>query len=206
MANNYLATVRGVLPNGRAWSTSRHITSNQSEGALLTTWQNAWTTQWNLATTGFAVAYTAGTTITQFEVATLNGTMVKTSKSQASVSLVGTDANSAGAQGTAIIVDWPSAGTLRRQRGRQFLPAPAVDMAVDGVLTGTAATNFKNNVDAVATAVRADGSTFFVFNRVKTFTDGAAPFTITVLIGNVLVRDQLGSKNRRERKVPKTYH
>lgn len=204
--SDYLATVRGVLPNGRAWSTSRHITSGQPEATLLTTWQNAWTTAWNLATTGIAVAYTAGTTITQFEVATLGPSLLKISKSQATVSLVGTDANSAGAQGTAIIVDWPTAGTLRRQRGRQFLPAPAVDMAVDGVLTGTAATNFKTNVDSVATAVRADGSTFFVFNRNKTFTDGAAPLTKTVLVGNVLVRDQLGSKNRRERKVPKTYH
>lgn len=204
--NDYVATVRGVLPNGRAWSTSRHITSNQSEAALLTTWQNAWTTAWNLATTGIAVAYTSGTTVTQFEVATLNGSMLKTSKSLGSASLAGSDANSAGAQGTAIVVDWPSAGTLRRQRGRQFLPAPAVDMAVDGVLTNTAATNFKANIDSVATAVRADGSTFFVFNRNKTFTDGAAPFTKTILVGDVLVRDQLGSKNRRERKVPKTYH
>lgn len=203
---DYVATVRGVLPNGRAWSTSRHITSNQSEAALLTTWQNAWTTQWNLAVTGFGVAYTAGTTITQFEVGTLNGTMNKVSKSTATVALAGTDANSAGAQGTAIIVYWPSAGTLKRQRGRQKLPAPAVDMAVDGVLTNTAATNFKANVDAVATAIRADGSTIFVFNRYKTATDGAAPFTKTVLVGNVLVRDQLGSQNKRERKVPKTYH
>jgi hypothetical protein len=205
MSNNYLATVRGVLPNGRAWSTSRHITSNQSESALLTTWQNAWTTQWNLATTGFAVAYTAATTITQFEVATLNGSMQKTSKSQAAVSLVGTDATTAGAQGTAIVVDWPSAGALRRQRGRQFLPAPATDMAADGKLNATPATNFKTNVNAVRTAVTADGSTFFVFNRNKTLTDGAAPFTITVLTGSVLVRNELGSKNRRERKVPKTY-
>jgi hypothetical protein len=202
---DYVATVRGVLPNGRSWSTARHITSAQSESALLTTWTNAWTTQWNLATTGIAVAYTSGTTITEFEVGTLNGSMRKISKSIGTASLAGTDSNSAGAQGTSIIVDWPSAGTLRNQRGRQKLPAPAVDMAVDGVLTNTAATNFKNNVDAIATAIRADGSTIFVFNRYATLT-GVAAFTKTVLIGNVLVRDQLGSQNKRERKVAKTYH
>lgn len=203
---DYLATIRGVLPNGRPWSTSRHITSAQSEAALLTTWGNAWTTQWNLAVTGFGVAYTAGTTVTQYEVATLNGTMNKISKSTSTPALAGTDANSAGAQGTAVIIDWQSAGTLKRQRGRQKMPAPAVDMSVDGVLTNTAATNFKANIDAIATAIRADGSTLFVFNRYKTVTDGAAPFTKTVLIGNALVRDQLGSQNKRDRKVPKTYH
>jgi hypothetical protein len=202
---DYIATVRGVLPNGRSWSTARHITSNQSESALLTTWDNAWTTQWNLATTGIAVAYTSGTTITEFEVGTLNGTMRKTSKSVSTASLAGSDANSAGAQGTAIVIDWPSAGTLRNQRGRQKLPAPAVDMAVDGVLTSTAATNFKANIDAIATAIRADGSTFFVFPRYATL-GGIAAYTKTILVGNVLVRDQLGSQNKRERKVTKTYH
>lgn len=202
---DYVAITRGVLPNGRAWSTSRHITSAQSEAALLTTWQNAWTSAWSLAVTGLGVMYTAGTTITQYEVGTLNGTMRKISKSDATVALAGTDANSAGAQNTAVIVDWQSAGTMRNQRGRQFLPAPAVDMAVDGVLTNTAATNFKAAMDSIATAIRADGSTLFVFPRYAT-EGGVAAYTKTVLIGNALIRDQLGTKAKRERKVAKTYH
>jgi hypothetical protein len=201
---DYVAIVRGVLPNGRGWSTSRHITSNQSESALLTTWQNAWTTAWNLATTGLATVYTAATTITEFEVGTLNGSMRKTSKSVGAVSLTGSNATTAGAQGTSIVVDWQSAGTLRNQRGRQKLPAPATDQAADGKLNGTPATNVKAAMDSVATAIRADGSTYFVFPRYAT-ENGVPAFTKTILIGNALVRNELGSENKRERKVAKTY-
>lgn len=201
---DYVAIVRGVLPNGRSWSTSRHITSTQSEAALLTTWDNAWTSAWNLATTGLATVYTSGTTITEFEVGTLNGSMQKISKSVSTASLAGSDATTAGSQGTAIVIDWQSAGTQRFQRGRQKLPAPAQDMQADGVLLSTPATNIKTAMDSVATAVRADGSTYFVFPRYPT-QGGTPAFTKTVLIGNALVRNQLGSQNKRERKVTKTY-
>lgn len=202
--SDYVAIVRGVLPNGRGWSTSRHITSAQSEAALLTTWDNAWTSAWNLATTGLATVYTAATTITEFEVGTLNGSMRKISKSVSTAALVGSNASDAGAQNTAIVVDWASAGTLRNQRGRQKLPAPAEDQVVGGVLSATPAGNIKAAMDSIATAVRADGSTYFVFPRYTTET-GIAPYTKTVLIGNALIRNQLGSQNKRERKVTKTY-
>lgn len=201
---DYVATVRGVLPNGRGWSTSRHITSNQSEAALLTTWQNAWTTAWNLATTGLATVYTANTTITYFEVGTLNGSMRKTSKSPATVSLVGTATGDAGADNTAIVVDWLSSGTLRNQRGRQKLPAPAESQVAGGVLLSTPATNVKAAMDSIVTAVRADGSSYFVFPRYATEA-GVPAFTKTQLIGNALIRNQLGTQNKRERKVTKTY-
>lgn len=201
---DYVAIVRGVLPNGRSWSTSRHITSNQNESTLLATWANAWTSAWNTATTGLATVYTAGTTITEFEVGTLNGTMRKVSHSTQTAALAGSNASDAGAQNTAIVVYWGSAGTLRNQRGRQKLPAPAEDQVVGGVLSATPATNIKTAMDAVATAVRADGSTYFVFPRYTTEA-GIPAYTKTVLIGNALVRNQLGSENKRERKVTKTY-
>jgi hypothetical protein len=201
---DYVAIVRGVLTNGRGWSTSRHITSAQSEAALLTTWENAWSSAWTLATTGLATLYTAGTTIDEFEVGTLNGTMRKVSKSVATAALTGSDGGLSGNPATAIIVDWQSAGTLRNQRGRQKLPGPADSQAIGGVLLGTPAANVKAAMDSIATAIRADGSTMFVFPRYATET-GVPAYTKTVLIGNALIRNQLGSQNRRERKVTKTY-
>lgn len=201
---DYIAIARGALPNGRSWSTSRHITSNQTESSLLSTWANAWTSAWNLATTGLATCYTAGTTITEFEVGTLNGTMRKISHSFQTAALAGSDANSAGSQNDSVVIYWGSAGTLRNERGRQKLPAPAVDMAVDGVLTNTASDNIKAAMDSIATAVRADGSTYFVFPRYTTET-GVPAYTKTVLIGNALVRNQLGTESKRTRKVLKTY-
>lgn len=201
---DYVAIVRGVLPNGRGWSTSRHITSAQSESALLTTWDNAWTTAWNLATTGLATLYTASTTITEFEVGTLNGTMRKVSKSLSTATLAGSATGDAGADNTAIIVDWQTAGTLRNERGRQKLPAPGESQVAGGVLASTPATNVKAAMDSIATAIRADGSSLFVFPRFAT-ESGVAAYTKTVLIGNALIRNQLGSQNKRERKVAKTY-
>lgn len=201
---DYVAIVRGVLPNGQSWSTSRHITSNQTEASLLTTWENAWTSAWNLAVTGLATVYTAGTTITGFEVGSLDGSMRKVSHSLASASLAGSNGTTAGAQNTSVVIYWGSAGTLRNQRGRQKLPAPAQDQATDGVLGGTPANNIKAAMDSIATAVRSDGSTYFVFPRYETET-GIPPFTKTVLIGNALVRNQLGTEAKRERKVVKTY-
>jgi hypothetical protein len=201
---DYVSIVRGVLPNGRSWSTARHITSNQSEAALLTTWDNAWTAAWNLATTGLDTVYTSAMTIDEFEVGTLNGSMRKVSKSISTAALAGIATGDAGADNTSIIVDWFSAGTLRNQRGRQKLPAPAESQVAGGVLLSTPATNVKAAMDSIATAVRADGSTYFVFPRYTTET-GVPAFTKTVLIGNALIRNQLGSENKRERKVAKTY-
>lgn len=200
---DYIATVRGVLPNGRSWSTSRHITSGQTEAALLTTWQNAWTTAWNLATTGLATVYTSGTTITQFEVGTLNGTMRKISKSDATVSLAGTATGDGLPNNDAIIVDWTSATTQRYGRGRQMLPAPAESQTTNDALNSTPATNVKAAINSVKSAVTADGSTFFVFPRFAT-QGGQAAYAKTVLT-SIAVRNQLGSQRKRTKKEAKTY-
>lgn len=200
---DYIATVRGVLPNGRTWSTSRHITSGQTESALLTTWQNAWTTAWNLATTGLATVYTSGTTITQFEVGTLNATMRKISKSDATVSLAGTATGDGLPNNDAIIVDWTSSNTQRYGRGRMMLPAPAESQTTNDALNSTPATNVKAAINSVKTAVTADGSTFFVFPRFAT-QSGQAAYAKTVLT-SIAVRNQLGSQRKRTKKEAKTY-
>lgn len=122
--SDYVAFVRGVLPNGRPWSTERKITSVQSPSALLTTWQNAWTTAWNLATTGLATVYNAATTITQFEVGTLDGSMRKVAKTVANVNLVGSDANDPISGNNSIVVHWTSAVTQKYGQGFMKLPPP----------------------------------------------------------------------------------
>lgn len=200
---DYIATVRGVLPNGRSWSTSRHITSGQTEAALLTTWQNAWTTAWNLASTGLATVYTANTTITGFEVGTLNGTMRKISKSTATVSLPGTATGTGLPNNDAIVIDWSSATTQRYGRGRMMLPAPADSQTTNDALNSTPATNVKAAINSVKSAVTADGSTFFVFPRFAT-QSGQAAYAKTVLT-SIAVRNQLGSQRKRTKKEAKTY-
>jgi hypothetical protein len=200
---DYIAYVRGVLADSRPWSTERHITSTQSPSALLTTWQNAWTSAWNLATTGLATVYESTTSITQFEIGTLNGTMNKVAKSTATVSLAGT-ATGTGLPGqNSIVVDWTSTVTQKYGRGRMALPAPADSQVADDALLATPGANVKAAIASVQTAVNADGSTFFVFPRFAT-QSGQAAYAKTVLT-SFAVRKQLGTQRRRTRKTTKTY-
>lgn len=200
---DYIAIVRGVQPNGRSWSTSRHITSNQTEAALLTTWQNAWTTAWNLATTGLNTVYTTGLTITQFEVGTLNGTMRKISKSTANVSLAGIATGTSLPANNSIVVDWTSNTTQRYGRGRQQLPAPADSQVVNDDLVAGTATNVKAAMNSIHTAVNADGSTYFVFPRFPT--QGGQPAFTKTVVTTPLVRNKTGSQRKRYKKEVVSY-
>jgi len=200
---DYFAQVHGVLPSGRSWSTGRHITSNQTEAELLTTWQNAWTSAWNLATTGLSTVFPAGLSITQFTVATLNGSMRELTKSAADVDLVGTATGDSLPSNSSVVIDWRSNSVQRTGRGRQALPPVAEDMSTLDMLTTTAKNNIKAAMTTVRTAVNADGSTFFVFPTTET-KNGTPPFTKTVLT-SVSVRDKVGSQRRRYKKEPVSY-
>ena len=200
---DYVAFVRGSLPNGRPWSTERKITSTQSPSALLTTWQNAWTTAWNLATTGLATVYNATTTISQFEVGTLNASMSKVAKVTANVNLVGSDANDPISGNNSIVVHWTSSVTQKYGQGFMKLPPPCEDMVNGLVIAATPGANIKAAIGAVRTAIQADGSTFFVAPRFLT-ESGQPAFAKTVLTA-FAVREQLGDMRVREQKVTKTY-
>lgn len=162
---DYVCYVRGVLPNGRSWSTERRITSGQAPATLLTTWANAWTAAWNLATTGLNVMYDANTKITEFEVGSLNSSMRKVAKATDPVNLVGTSAGDPYSANNTVVVHWDSAVTQPYGQGNQKLPPPT-EAFVDGdVLTATAGANFKAAMTSIQAAITADGSTFFVAPR-----------------------------------------
>ena len=200
---DYVAFVRGTLPNGRPWSTARKITSVQSPSALLTTWQNAWTSAWNLAVTGLKTAYDANTKITEFEVGTLDANMRKVAKTTATVSLAGTDAGDPISGNNDVVILWESTVTQKYGRGFSKLPPPTENMVNGLVIAATPGANIKAAIQTVVTAVQADGSTFFVAPMFTT-ESGHAAFTKTVLT-SFFVREQLGDMRTREAKVAKTY-
>lgn len=200
---DYVAFVRGVLPNGRPWSTQRKITSTQSPSALLTTWQNAWTSAWNLAVTGLNVIYDANTKITEFEVGTLDANMRKVAKATAAVNLVGTDAGDPISANNAVVVYWTSAVTQKYGHGFNKLPPPTEAFVNGLTITATGGANIKAAILSIKTAIQADGSTFFVAPRYLT-ESGQPAFAKTVLT-NYEVREQLGDERLREQKVAKTY-
>lgn len=200
---DYVAFVRGTLPNGRPWSTQRKITSVQSPSALLTTWANAWSGAWNLAVTGLNVLYDANTKITQYEIGSLDGNMRKTAKVTDNVNLVGTDAGDPISANNSVVVYWTSAVTQKYGHGFNALPPPTENFVNGLTLTATGGADFKAAILAVKNAIQADGSTFFVAPRYLT-ESGQAAFAKTVLT-NYAVREQLGDRSEREEKVAKTY-
>ena len=200
---DYQAFVRGVLPNGRSWSTERKITSNQSPSALLTTWANAWTSAWNLATTGLGVMYDAATTVTEFEVGTLDANMHKMAKVTQSATLAGTDAGDPYSADNSVVVLWESSVTQKWGRGNQKL-APPTETFVDGdVLTATGGANYKAALLSIQNAIQADGSTFFV--APKYTTEFGQPANAKTVLTSYKIREQLGTERKRTKKVPKTY-
>lgn len=200
---DYVCYVRGTLPNGRSWSTERRITSGQAPATLLTTWANAWTAAWNLATTGLGVMYDANTKITGFEVGSLNPSMRKVAKVTDPVNLVGTSVGDPYSANNTVVVNWESAVTQRYGQGNQKLPPPT-EAFVDGdVLTATAGANFKAAMTSIQSAITADGSTFFV--APKTTTESGQPAFAKTVLTAFRVREQLGTERKRTKKEPKTY-
>jgi hypothetical protein len=200
---DYVAFVRGTLPNGRPWSTERKITSTQSPSALLTTWQNAWTTAWNLATTGLKVVYDVNTIITQFEVGTLDANMRKVAKTTANVTLPGTDAGDPLPANDSVVIYWTSAVTQRYGHGFMKLPPVTENFSNGLVISATGGADIKAAITSIKAAITADGSTFFVAPRFLT-ESGQPAFAKTVLT-SFAVREQLGTVTEREEKVAKTY-
>lgn len=200
---DYQAFMRGTLPNGRPWSIQRKITSTQTTAALLTTWDNAWTSAWNLAVTGLNVLYDANTKVTEFEVGRLDASMRKVEKATNAVNLVGTDAGDPLPANDCMIVEWLSTTTQKYGRGFNRMPAPTENFSNGLIMSGTCSANLKAAFLSVQTAVQADGSTFFVDPRYTT-ESGQPAFAKTVLT-TLRVRDQFGDIRIRENKVPKTY-
>lgn len=202
---DFYAQVHGLDANGFAWSTGNHITSGQTRDDLLATWQGAWTTAWNLAATGLAFSYTAAQSITEFTVKQLDADMREVSLSSAAVALAGVDGADAVPASMSIVVRWfPLNGSIKKSaRGFNKLLGPAKSQTTDDVLDADPRANVKAAMDSVRTAVQADGSTFFSFNRYVN-EDGTAAFTKTVL-ATLKVRDKLGSADMRDRKLAITY-
>ena len=201
---DYYAQVFGHFNNARKWSTGRHITSNQSPAALLTTWSNAWTTAWNDATNGFKLNYPTGLAITNVQIATLDGTMKQTAKVGAPLALAGTSAGFPLPTSLAVVLAWSSSTQIgRTKRGHMAMPAPAENAVLNDTLTGTAQGQFSAAINLVKSAINADGSTFFVYPKFVTST-GIPAFTKTVT-DVVKARDKMGSMDERMETEGATY-
>lgn len=195
---DYYAQVVGIYANGRQWTTARHITSNQADATLLTTWANAWTAAWTDGTHGLQAMYPVGTAISEFTVARLNGQQKQVAKVEVGATLPGTDTANSLPTFNSVVISWRAATIGRHDRGHQSLPAPAEDVVVQDKLTGPTITRVKAAILAVQAAIQADGSTIYVVNP-NTLVDGTPPYS-KVILTTPLVRDKLGKQSKRYRK------
>jgi hypothetical protein len=165
---DYYCQVHGVFANGSTWSTGMHVTSNQAESALLTTWSAAINNAWTNATYGLNALYPVGTNVTAVSVATLGPTMRETSKSFLATSYPGTATGDTLPYLNAAVISLRSRNIQKKGRGRLFLPAFEETNVNNDVVIPTATARMKSAWSAVLTAIQADGSTVFVFNRKDT--------------------------------------
>lgn len=200
---DYFAQVHGTFADGDVWSFGWHISSNQTPDAMLTTWSNAWIAAWTDGTHGLQTLYKTTTSIANFTVATLNASMKQTAKVELVSAQPGTSSDTPLPDEDAICVSLRSPNIQKHGRGRTFLPAPVEGIVDTGLYTSTAMTRVKTAVQAVRSAVTADGSTQFVTNM-EALKDGTPPYQKTV-ITSILVARKPSRQGRRQDPLTSNY-
>jgi hypothetical protein len=200
---DYYAQMHGAYAGGIPWSTGVHITSNQSEAALSTTWGNAVQTLWTDGANGIETLYPTSTSLVETSVATLNGTMHEVTKTRTSHLIPGTSTADTLPYQEAIVISLRGNSVRRSGRGRMFLPALAEDQVNSDALITAAQTRLSNAFKALFLSIQADGSTFFVFNRLP-LKDGTAAFTKSV-VTTPRVSNKPARQSRRVAKIAPSY-
>lgn len=204
---DYRCQIHGIYANGSQWSTRMHVTSNQSESALLTTWSSAVNNAWLNGTYGLQTLFPVGTVVTAVSVATLGPTMRETSKSFLATSYPGIAPGDTLPFLNSAVVSLRSNNIQKKGRGRLFMPAFEETFVNDDVVIPAAVTRLKSAWEAVAASIHSDGSTIFVYNA-KDTSDKHPPvipaFTKEV-ITSILISNKPARQARRVRKVAAVY-
>lgn len=195
---DYKLGISGVYGTGRKWSTGIHVSSTGDIAAAVVEWGLKVADLWTNGTWGIETLYATTTVVTELSVAQLGPTMNTVQEIVSPVTLAGTAAGQENANQLAILVSLRNAFAGERNRGRMYLPAPAEDASDEGVLDATKATRVATAIETVFTAMRGDGYTFFVFNRVASVRD-PIPYTKKALT-NEKVDRVLRTQRRRVRK------
>jgi len=200
---DYFCQMKGQFAGGIPWSTGMHITSNQSESALSTTWSNAIQNLWTDGTNGIETLFPIPTSLTSVSVATLNATMHELTKAVTPKIIAGTSTADTLPFQEAVVISLRGNSVRKNGRGRMYLPALAEDQVNNDAVIGAAGTRLKAAFTALFAAINADGSTVFVFPR-KDTKGGVPAFTKTV-VTRPLVALKPARMSRRVRKVAPEY-
>lgn len=201
---DYKVKFSGSLPGGIVWTSSLGVTSAQVPTTLLTTMEAALTDMWTNGTYGLGNQYAPAVTLTDVEVISVDGTFRETSKVIGSLSLAGTSGDAPLANDSTMTVRKLSPGLARWQRGFLSLPAPVEGTLVNGLYTVPTRDRFGHALEAVRTAINADGSTVYVHTPAARAGTTYPPYTKTV-ITKMSASTKPGSRRQRTRKVHGSY-
>lgn len=187
--------MKGRFENGDVWSIDWTVESNQPLSTLLTTWSNAWVSAWTDGTHGLDTLYHTDTSIQSFTVYQLNGIMEGVQRVDLASVQPGTSSDTPLPNRNAILMGKVSALVGKTSRGYSYLPAPVEGIVVNGSYTSASMTRVKAALATVLTAIQADGSAVFIFNR-KVTKAGVPPYTKTVVTG-LRVSEKVATQRRR---------
>lgn len=200
---DFFCRVGGIYAGPWPWSFGWKVTSNQLEANLLTTWTNAWEAAWTDAAHGLQTLYPVGTEITEFKVVTLGPTGRHMTASTNVASLVGTAAGDTLPYLNATLVSLRSGGLQKTNRGRTYLPAMEETNVNGDILIPASQGRTSAAVNAVFSAIKADGSSVFVWPT-KLPKSGVSLYTKTV-ITEMKVSNKPARQSRRVRRITPSY-
>jgi hypothetical protein len=194
----YRATLNGVFPDGRTWSSRLTIGNAAATASFLATWATALTNFWTDGTHGVETLYPVGTVLEEATAAVLDSTMREGEKLTQSLALPGTNVGDSLPAQDAILVSLRGAAVGKKNRGRMYLPGPADTVAIVGEMDNTSTTRVSTAINALFNDMRAAGSTFYVYNA-KANAHDPVPFVLKVITTEKVDRFIRSQRRRQEK-------
>jgi hypothetical protein len=198
---NFSARVNGLLGGSLPWSFGFWLTAALAEGTVSTDFNNAVNTLFTTATNGLENFMSSDVTVTGTAVSTLNSTMHQTTKTSASLTITGTDANASLPWNVAEVLTLRSANATKWGHGRIYLPPFAEDQVTAHVIKAATMTSMQTVFNAFFASLTGAGISFFIFNKVQR-KDGTAPYTVTAITGYDLSNKPAQQRRRVSKVVP----
>jgi hypothetical protein len=170
---HYRLTAKGTLP-GESFNFGLHATGSAGDSAgAATALAAALTSMWTDATDGLVSHYTSDVVIVAghaAELSDLTGKQVDAADS--SLSLTGTAVSQMLPHEVCPVISTRAAAAQRKDRGRFYLPPPAITTCVAGLLDSTVRGHFANAAAILVNSLQGAGFTPVILHHV-THTDDA---------------------------------
>ena len=205
---DYKAEVHGHFSSAVTWSFGCHINSAQDLATITATWKSAWETTWSHASHGLDILYPTTTGIDQYRVYLLDAFQRSSAVSTLSSTKVGTATADSLPWEVAIVVSQRSAATGPAGRGRLKLPAIIETSVNSNVLDHGDGARISSAVNAVKSAINADGSLVYVVrpgHRATASVPVAVPAGPKYTVLTWEVSDKPGSQKNRVAKIKPVY-